>query len=189
MATWAVGIWFFATMAGSRVARSRRLFIFAMARAWVGLILLGVFYGPLSSIAAAPIVEAPSPLLIKSDLLVPDRIDASSQKIVGNGSVKSPSVKARRVFRAIITQYSRADSCHNRRDGKCIMSSGRPVYIGAVACPNFLALGTKIYVDEKEYVCEDRYAPWLDQVRRFPTVDIFVENSPSGNSVRTVSVL
>lgn len=28
----------------------------------------------------------------------------------------------------------------------------------------------------KTYVCEDRYAKWLDIKRDMPTVDIFVEN-------------
>lgn len=38
------------------------------------------------------------------------------------------------------------------------MASGRQVYSGAVACPGFLKLGTKVIIKGREYVCEDRMA-------------------------------
>lgn len=92
------------------------------------------------------------------------------------------------IFQAVITQYSRADSCHTIRKGKCIMASGRPVYVGAAACPIFLDLGTQVNIDGKSYACEDRYAKWLDQKRGLPTIDIFVEKNPHGNSIKIVTI-
>ncbi len=93
-------------------------------------------------------------------------------------------------FKAVVTQYSAADSCHNPdKNGKCIMASGRAVYVGAVACPNFLALGTKIKINGTVYTCEDRYAQWLDRVRTNPTIDVFVSANPHGKSTQTIEVL
>jgi len=92
-------------------------------------------------------------------------------------------------FYAKVTQYSYADSCHNIKQGKCLMASGKPVYVGAVACPRFLPLGTKIEVDGSTYRCEDRYATWLDAKRGVPTIDIFVDGKPVGNSIKVVNVI
>lgn len=36
------------------------------------------------------------------------------------------------------------------------MASGKKVYDGAIACPAFLKLGTKVQIKGREYVCEDR---------------------------------
>jgi|GEM_PF-3471423 len=40
-----------------------------------------------------------------------------------------------------------------------IMASGKIVYNGAIACPSFMDLETKIGIDGKIYTCEDRMAP------------------------------
>lgn len=88
-----------------------------------------------------------------------------------------------------VTQYSRADSCHNVVNGKCLMASGKEVYEGAVACPRDIPLGTKILLDDTEYTCEDRYAKWLDDKREYPTIDVFVEENPRGKEIKQATLL
>ncbi|MFA7286968.1 MAG: hypothetical protein WC052_04895 [Patescibacteria group bacterium] len=128
-------------------------------------VLVGLFYGPMTGIAAAPSLSA-----IEAD-------------------TKEAAVAVEREFKAVITQYSYADSCHNIRKGKCLMASGRAVYVGAAACPMSLKLGTQVVVAGVTYTCEDRYAKWLDDMRPHPTIDIFVSSNPRGRSTATVSVL
>lgn len=36
------------------------------------------------------------------------------------------------------------------------MASGKTVYLGAIACPRDIKLGTKIEINNKVYTCEDR---------------------------------
>lgn len=127
-----------------------------------------VIYGPIGSLAAAPLVDIDSAVVATPTTILP--------------------TKPKRTFRAVITQYSRADSCHTVKNGKCIMASGRAVYAGAAACPDFLNLGTMVNIDGQSYTCEDRYAKWLDRKRGLPTVDIFVEKNPYGNSVKLVTI-
>lgn len=55
--------------------------------------------------------------------------------------------------RAIVTAYSEIDSCHYEN---CVMASGSRAYIGAVACPRDVSLGTRVVIAGKEYKCEDR---------------------------------
>lgn len=57
------------------------------------------------------------------------------------------------------TAYSEIDSCHYEG---CPMASGKRAYVGAVACPRSMELGTKILIDGKEYTCEDRTAKKYD---------------------------
>lgn len=53
-----------------------------------------------------------------------------------------------------VTAYSEFDSCHYPG---CVMASGKPAYVGAVACPRNLKLGTKVYIEEIGVLtCEDR---------------------------------
>ncbi|MFA5954526.1 MAG: hypothetical protein WC817_03270 [Patescibacteria group bacterium] len=125
---------------------------------------MGVLYGPMAGIAAAP------------------------ESIVDNNAAAPVSAKVVTTFTAVVTQYSFSDSCHYMREGKCLMASGKAVYVGAAACPKFLDLGTVIAIDGKTYTCEDRYARWLDAARDYPTIDIFVINRPQGNSAKTVLV-
>jgi hypothetical protein len=102
---------------------------------------------------------------------------------------QEPPQENRKTIIGYITQYSRADSCHNIRNGECIMASGKPVYVGAVACPYSLSLGTKVIINEKIYTCEDRYARYLDARRGLPTFDIFVGSNPSGLYKKIVEIL
>lgn len=53
-----------------------------------------------------------------------------------------------------ISYYSAIDSCHT--GVSCLMASGKRAYVGAVACPRDLELGTKVEIDGIEYTCEDR---------------------------------
>lgn len=56
---------------------------------------------------------------------------------------------------AEVTAYSEIDSCHHKN---CAMASGKRAYVGAVACPREIKLGTMVIIDNKPYICEDRTA-------------------------------
>ena len=58
-----------------------------------------------------------------------------------------------KVIEADITGYSEFDSCHYKN---CIMASGKRAYIGAIACPRDIKLSTRVSIDGKVYICEDR---------------------------------
>jgi len=53
-----------------------------------------------------------------------------------------------------VTAYSEYDSCHTGES--CLMASGKKAYVGAVACPRNIELGTKVLISGTEYTCEDR---------------------------------
>lgn len=55
------------------------------------------------------------------------------------------------------------------------MASNKKVYTGAIACPRRYSFGTKVEINGKEYVCEDRMA--LKNDGRF---DIFMGNGKEG---------
>jgi hypothetical protein len=140
------------------------------------------------------------PLVTNASTLVIPQLEVSTPTSPENGPIlptiqdnepKSPAAEMKpiRSFKAVKTQYSRADSCHYKRNGVCLMASGKGVYEGAVACPKFLALGTVVKIEGKLYTCEDRYATRLDKHRGLPTVDIFVESNPRGREVVEVSVM
>lgn len=54
---------------------------------------------------------------------------------------------------AEVTAYSEIDSCHYEN---CLMASGNKAYIGAIACPRYLPLYTRVVIDDNPYICEDR---------------------------------
>lgn len=56
---------------------------------------------------------------------------------------------------SVVTGYSSLDSCNTKL---CLMASGKSAYIGAVACPTKLHLGTTVQINGKVYTCEDRTA-------------------------------
>lgn len=60
---------------------------------------------------------------------------------------------------APVTAYSEIDSCHY---AGCPMSSGKRAYVGAVACPSWISLGTQVVISGVTYTCEDRTATRLD---------------------------
>lgn len=95
-------------------------------------------------------------------------------------TVTVTDLRAKNTMRVIQTKYSRADSCHNKKtvNGKvlCLTAIGKDTVEGrTVACPRSLPLGTKIVLDGHTYVCEDRYAKYLDSERDLPTIDVFLE--------------
>ena len=101
-------------------------------------------------------------------------------------------------IKAVITKYSREDSCHNPKvvNGKtlCLTAIGRDTKEGTtVACPRNIKLGTKVEIMGKTYVCEDRYSAYLDEKRGLPTFDIFLEKgslgSMPGKRIATVTIL
>lgn len=140
------------------------------------LLLLGTAFGPLANAATAPTEQVSTESNIATQVLE-EIVESNTDKTVVSS------------FHAIVTQYSYADSCHNVVEGKCLMASGKPVYVGAVACPRNLKLGTRVEIDGNTYQCEDRYATWVDAKRGMPTIDIFVNGNPQGNSVKVVNVL
>ncbi len=71
----------------------------------------------------------------------------------------------------VTTAYGMEDSCHYEG---CPNASGKIPTEGTIACPRDIKLGTRVRITGKEYVCEDRYAKYLDGVRKLPTFDIFM---------------
>jgi 3D (Asp-Asp-Asp) domain-containing protein len=72
-----------------------------------------------------------------------------------------------------VTAYSEYDSCHTGES--CLMASGKKAYVGAVACPREIELGTKVIIAGIEYTCEDRTSPTYDG-----RYDIFMGYSQEG---------
>lgn len=56
-------------------------------------------------------------------------------------------------YNAKITAYTKKETCPDR---KCIMANGKEAYIGAIACPRRIKLGTRAIIDGIEYICSDR---------------------------------
>lgn len=54
-----------------------------------------------------------------------------------------------------ISHYSELDSCHYPTDGGCLTASGKIAKVGMVAT-NLYPFGTRLLIDGKEYVVEDR---------------------------------
>lgn len=67
--------------------------------------------------------------------------------------------KTSEVALVTVTAYSAVESCHYEG---CVMASGKKAYVGAVACPRYLKLGTKVMLGDKVYTCEDRTAVRYD---------------------------
>ena len=63
-------------------------------------------------------------------------------------------------FYADVSAYSEFDSCHTGKS--CLMASGKKAYIGAVACPREIKLGTQVEINGIVYNCEDRTARFVD---------------------------
>lgn len=60
---------------------------------------------------------------------------------------------------AHVTAYSGVESCHY---AGCPMASGKVAYVGAVACPSWYKLGTRVEILGEVYTCEDRTATRFD---------------------------
>ena len=72
--------------------------------------------------------------------------------------VQVVEAKEEKPMTAIFTAYSAGDGF----TPSDTMASGRKVYVGAIACPRSMALGTVIVVQGKSYTCEDRKAKRFD---------------------------
>lgn len=55
-------------------------------------------------------------------------------------------------YSSSVTAYSELETCKSN----CIMASGKKAYIGAIACPRNINLGTRVVIDNISYICEDR---------------------------------
>lgn len=103
--------------------------------------------------------------------------------------IKPPEAKFRQI-RAAVTGYTPESSCKlSVKNPNCLMASGKRVYEGAVACPYFLKLGTKVRIWGRTFTCEDRYAKWLDEKRGMPTFDIFTFGKAQPKVVVQVEIL
>lgn len=92
--------------------------------------------------------------------------------VVCKGEV-APDIKTVKYITAYQTYYGH-ESCINKG---CITASGNVAREGTVACPRNIKLGTTVWVDNNPLVCTDRYATWVDNIRDYPTFDIWTENS------------
>lgn len=77
---------------------------------------------------------------------------ASAMHFIPEEATTTPAIST---STATITGYSAIESCHY---AGCVMASGVPAYVGAVACPRKLALGTQVRIKGSLYTCEDRTA-------------------------------
>jgi len=116
--------------------------------------------------------------------------EAAKQGIVWHEENKQQKQK---IVKGSVSMYSRKDSCHNPKDGKCLTAIGRDTKEGqTIACPRSLKLGTKVQINGHVYTCEDRYANFVQQ-RHGDTYDIFVEDQPTaikfGRQTLTVAIL
>lgn len=74
-------------------------------------------------------------------------------------AVKETPLIAGVTYMATVTKYSGIESCTN---AGCHMASGKKAYVGAVACPSKIPLGTKVKIFNRVYTCEDRTSASLD---------------------------
>lgn len=65
-------------------------------------------------------------------------------------------------------------------------AAGKYPTVGTVACPRRYKLGTVVTIDGKEYTCEDRYAPWV-QEKFGDTIDVYSEK-PNGLDYKIVTI-
>jgi len=79
---------------------------------------------------------------------------SESYKTVLEIQIQPPLYTVPNALQSLTTAYSELDSCHYPN---CIMASGKRAYIGSIACPRDLKLGTKVIIDHIKYTCEDRY--------------------------------
>ena len=61
------------------------------------------------------------------------------------------------------------------------MASGRPAYVGAVACPRKYKIGTLVEIEGKQYSCQDRTALWIEQTYG-EAYDIFAGYGPEAHA-------
>lgn len=86
----------------------------------------------------------------KKEVNKPSKIVSIEEKIDTN----------KRGFYAKVTAYSEVDSCHYPN---CTMASNKRAYVGAIACPRSIKLGTKVNIEGLgDYTCEDRTAEKYD---------------------------
>jgi hypothetical protein len=150
------------------------------------ILIIGILRHPAITVAAMPSMPGErGTLTMEADKEV---ISAVLEAEV-ESTAKEPEIVPVKTFKAVRTEYSRADSCHNMKNGICYMASGRGVYEGAVACPRSLRLGTVVRVEGVMYTCEDRYSTRLDKLRGLPTIDVFVNKNPKGRRVVVVEVM
>ena len=60
-------------------------------------------------------------------------------------------------YKLLTTNYSELDSCHYSTKCGCLTASGTIASETTIACPRSWPLGTKVLIEGKKYVCEDRY--------------------------------
>lgn len=91
-------------------------------------------------------------ILATSTVSLPE--SAHFEKATTSKPVLKPKIVATST-EATVTAYSALDSCHLEH---CLTASGKPAYIGGVACPTWYKLGSRVEINGKTYTCEDRTA-------------------------------
>ena len=91
-------------------------------------------------------------------LKTPEMIEPQVVTFYNTPLVQVVEAKDEKPLTAIFTAYSAGDGYTPSET----MASGRKVYVGAIACPRRIALGTIIVVQGKKYTCEDRKAKRFD---------------------------
>lgn len=79
---------------------------------------------------------------------------AYSLAMADSAFVAQESGKRVEEIKAVVTAYSSTPD--QTDDTPEIMASGKKVYPGAIACPRKYAFGTRVEINGKQYVCEDR---------------------------------
>ena len=61
------------------------------------------------------------------------------------------------ILTMIVTGYCN-DSCDKAPEDSAyaIMASGEQTYQGAIACPSWMPLGTRLIIEGERFICEDR---------------------------------
>ncbi len=97
--------------------------------------------------------------------------EITEMALIGQNSLIaiSPVSFPRKQVLGVVTAYNNLE--WQTDDSPNIMASGKRVFEGAIACPEWLDFGTQVRVKEKIFVCEDRMAKRFRQGNYF---DIFM---------------
>jgi len=108
-------------------------------------------------------------IALKKPKVEPPKIEYRQEPFVYGWS--SPVNPAYKTY-AVVTAYTPYETCK----GKCITAAGTEPQEGrTIACPYWIPLHTRVEIDGKIYICEDRTAEWI-QKRNGDTFDVFMRD-------------
>lgn len=105
--------------------------------------------------ASGVFVSLEAPKLLQPQIIVFQNV-SRIEKVHAKQPKEQKEMK--NTLKATFTAYSAGDGF----TPSLIMASGKKVYVGAMACPRSLPIGTVIEVHGKKYTCEDRMAKRFD---------------------------